>query len=176
MSGLDMKLAIVVAMSENNAIGVENSLPWHLPEDLKRFKEITMGHPMIMGRLTFDSIGRPLPGRTTIVVTRNRDWDAPDGVLVAYCVEDAIKIAAIEAERLSVDTVMVVGGAKIYEQMLDICTKLYVTEVHTFVTGDAFFPKINPKIWKEVSRLKYQSKTSNLVHYSLVEYQKIAFA
>lgn len=167
-----MKLAIVVAMAENRAIGIENGLPWHLPEDLKRFKQITMGHPMIMGRLTFESIGKALPGRKTIVVTRDKSWYAPENVAVVYSLDDAIACAKSEADKLNVDTAMIVGGANIYEQMLDLCQNLYVTEVHTCVTGDAFFPVINSSDWYETSREKLQSNASDLLGYSFVEYQK----
>lgn len=167
-----MELAIVVAMAENRVIGAENTLPWHLPEDLKRFKTITMGHPMIMGRLTFESIGRPLPGRITIVVTRNPDWKAPEGVFVATSLDSAIGIAEQEADNLGVNTVMVVGGAKIYEQVLEKCHRLYVTEVHTFVTGDAFFPPVSSTDWKEFTRQRFVSKAADSLSYSFVEYYK----
>lgn len=167
-----MELAIVVAMAENRVIGVENTLPWRLPEDLKRFKAITMGHPMIMGRLTFESIGRPLPGRTTIVVTRNSGWKAPGGVLVAHNLDSAISLAEQEADNLGVNTVMVVGGAKVYEQTLAKCHRLYVTEVHTFVTGDAVFPPILSTDWKEFARQRFVSEAADSLNYSFVEYCK----
>jgi len=171
-----MKLSIVVAMAENRVIGVDNTLPWHLPEDLKRFKALTMGHPMIMGRLTYDSIGRPLPGRTTIVVTRNAHWPAPEGVLVANNIECALVIAEQEAERLGVDTTMVVGGANIYQQLLPRCTALHVTEVHTSVEGDAVFPEIDLAVWQERSRKKILSKSDDPLYFSIVEYRKLARA
>ena len=159
-------------MADNRAIGIKNGLPWRLPEDLKRFKEITMGHPMIMGRLTFDSIGRALPGRVTVVVTRDKKWPAPDGVVVVHDLESALGAAESEAKRLGVETIMVVGGANVYEQLLLRCNKLFVTEVHTSVTGDAFFPAINLEVWTETNRRKYMSNAPELLAYSFVEYQK----
>ncbi len=167
-----MELAIVVAMADNRAIGIKNGLPWRLPEDLKRFKEITMGHPMIMGRLTFDSIGRALPGRVTIVVTRDNTWPAPDGVVATHNLEEALAAAELEAKKLGVETIMIVGGANVYEQLLPRCNKLFVTEVHTSVTGDAFFPAINLEVWAETNRRKYMSNAAELLAYSFVEYQK----
>lgn len=167
-----MELAIVVAMSENRVIGADNALPWHLPEDLKRFKALTMGHPMIMGRLTYDSIGRPLPGRTTIVVTRDKSWPIPEGVLVANSLEEARGKAEREAERLGVNTIMVVGGANIYEQLLPECTRLYVTEVHTSVKGDAVFPELDASVWHESRREKILSQSAAKLYFSIVEYQK----
>lgn len=167
-----MKIAIVVAMAENRVIGVENTLPWRLPEDLKRFKEITMGHPMIMGRLTYESIGRPLPGRKTIVLTRDPEWQAPEGVVVASGIDEALRCAEGEAEKLGVECVMVVGGAKVYEQILPKAEELYVTEVHTFVDGDAYFPIIKSPQFEELSRHRFHSEVPDFLAYSFVKYQK----
>lgn len=169
-----MKLAVVVAMAENRVIGANNTLPWHLPEDLKRFKDITMGHPMIMGRLTFDSIGRALPGRKTIVVTRDPNWRGPEGVLVAHDLDSARKCAEVEAKSMGVERVMVVGGANIYVQLLPVCNELYVTEVHTSVDGDAVFPVITSSGWTELSREKFESEVPDSLAYSFVLYQKNA--
>ena len=113
-----MKLSIVVAKSGNGVIGVDNGLPWHLPEDLKRFKALTMGHPMIMGRLTYESIGRPLPGRKTIVISSGKPT-LPDGVTLVDSLESAELIATQEAQKMGVDELMVVGGANVYSQFID---------------------------------------------------------
>ena len=166
-----MKYAIVVAKSSNAVIGIDNGLPWHLPEDLKQFKAVTLGHPMIMGRRTYDSIGRPLPGRTTIVVTRNREWVA-DNVLVAQSIVEAKQLAEREAKIMGVDTVMVVGGANIYEQVLPRADLLYVTEVHIQVDGDAYFPDVDLSVWEQQSRVDAESQHEPFVGFSFITYHK----
>lgn len=141
-----MTLALIVACSRNGVIGKDNGLPWHLPEDLKHFKAVTMGKPMIMGRKTYDSIGRPLPGRTTLVVTRQPDW-AEDGVVVCHSVAEAIARAEalLPAEG---GEIMVVGGEQIYRQCLPLADVVYLTEVAVEVEGDAFFPSLEEQIWR----------------------------
>ena len=140
-----MQISIIVAMASNRAIGINNQLPWHLPADLKHFKSVTMSKPIIMGRKTYESIGRPLPGRTNIVITRNPDWSA-EGVEVAGSVDDAIACAG------DVPEVMIIGGAEIYKLTLAHADRLYVTEVDLQVEGDAFFPEINSEDWQETER------------------------
>ena len=139
---------MIVAMAHNRVIGINNTLPWHLPADLKFFKATTLGKPMIMGRKTFESIGKPLPGRTTIVVTRSADWSV-EGVLVEATIEGAISTAKNIAKRDQVDEVMVVGGATIYQALIDQVDTLYVTHVDLELKGDAFFPEINHHQWQE---------------------------
>lgn len=138
-----MNISIIVAIAENNVIGINNQLIWHLPNDLKRFKEITMGHHMIMGRKTWESIGRALPGRTTIVVTRNKDFK-PQGALVAHSLEDALEMAKADNE------IFVVGGGELYRQALPLANKFYLTRVHQSYEGDTFFPEIDMNQWVEV--------------------------
>ncbi|EFQ82433.1 dihydrofolate reductase [Aeromicrobium marinum DSM 15272] len=143
-----MTLTLVVAMGTNRVIGAEGALPWHLPEDLAHFKQITHGHPLVMGRATYESIGRPLPGRTTIVVTRQPGWSAP-GVEVAHSVEDAVhRAAALD------DQAFLVGGAQVYAEALDrdLVDTMVVTEVHAAPDGDTFFPPVDPAGWREVAR------------------------
>lgn len=164
-----MKLSIVVAKSDNGVIGVDNGLPWHLPEDLKRFKALTMGHPMIMGRLTYESIGRPLPGRKTIVISSGKPT-LPDGVTLVDSLESAELIATQEAQKMGVDELMVVGGANVYSQFIDRVCHLYVTEVHTCIEGDAFFPELDPAVWQETERADYNSESSAAPDYSFVTY------
>ncbi len=142
-----MNLSIIVAIAENNVIGNNNQLIWHLPNDLKYFKEITMGHHMIMGRKTWESIGRALPGRTTIVVTRDKSFSAP-GALVAHSLEDALEMAKTDSE------VFVVGGGELYRQSLPLVNKFYLTRVHRSFEGDTFFPEIDMSQWVEVSSKK----------------------
>ena len=138
-------------MSENRVIGAGGDLPWHLPADLKYFKASTLGKPIIMGRKTFDSIGRPLPGRRNIVVTRNANWQH-QGVDVAESVEAAIVKAG------DVEEIMITGGAQIYSQALERVDRLYITEVALKIEGDTFFPEFNKADWIEVSRDAYPSE------------------
>lgn len=160
-----MMLSIVVACSENGVIGSDNSLPWHLPEDLRHFKALTMGKPLVMGRKTFDSIGRPLPGRTTLVVTRQRDWQR-EGVITCNSLESALATAQslLTAEQ---QEVMVVGGEDIYRQCLPQVARIYLTKVAATVAGDAFFPAIRAQDWRTESEEKGYSTTANL-HYSFM--------
>jgi dihydrofolate reductase len=140
----------IVAMAENGVIGRKNRLPWHLPDDLQNFKRLTMGHSLVMGRKTFESIGRALPGRRSIVVTRQAGYKVPVGVVVAGSVEEALELA--EGSE-----VFVVGGSAIYREALPRITRLYVTLVETHVEGDAFFPELEPGEWRVVSEQAHPS-------------------
>ncbi|UTW57885.1 type 3 dihydrofolate reductase [Kordiimonas sp. SCSIO 12603] len=157
-------ISIIVAMGENRVIGVDNDLPWHLPEDLKYFKKTTLGKPIIMGRKTFESIGRPLPGRQNIVITRNTDW-ATEGVDVVSTIEDAIKTAG------DVEEVMITGGAQIYAASMDLCDRLYVTEVGLAPEGHAYFPEIDEDRWKAVSREDHGAQDGK-PSYAFVVYER----
>lgn len=168
MSSLNPQLAIIVAMSTNRVIGIDNELPWHLPEDLKHFKQKTLGKPVVMGRKTFESIGRPLPERKNIVITRDAAWSA-EGVEVVNSVDDAITIASQHALAESVSEVMLIGGAMIYEQVLPLVSKLYITEVKSIIEGDAYFPEVDLKQWLESHRESHISEAQNL-SYDFVEY------
>ena len=139
-----MKVSMIVAASANNVIGADGGLPWRLSEDLRRFKEITMGKPMIMGRLTYETIGKALPGRRSIVLTRQADYQ-PAGVDVASTPEAALQLAG------DVDEVMIIGGAKVYEKFLPMSERIYLTRVHAEVEGDTFFPEIREDEWRIVS-------------------------
>lgn len=167
MSNNNIKTCIVVAVAENNVIGVENGLPWRLPKDLQYFKKITMGHPVVMGRLTFDSIGRPLPCRLNCVITRQDDWRA-EGVETFTSIDSAINYAKNHCENENIEKIMVIGGANIYQQVLPACDRLYLTEVHAKVDGDAFFPQFNREDWQEVSRESYDADETNPYPYSFV--------
>lgn len=144
-----MKLALIVAAAKNGVIGRNNQLPWHLPQDLKYFKAITLGKPVIMGRKTYESIGKPLPGRTNIVVTRSREWIAADGVIVTNSFEQALAEAQIlvASDRLASDEVMVIGGAEIYRSALPFVDRIYLTRVAVEPEGDAFFDALNEPDW-----------------------------
>ena len=145
-----MKVALIVAVSQNNVIGRDNQLPWHLPEDLQYFKSITMGKPILMGRKTYDSIGRPLPGRTNIVITRDPNWTA-EGVEVVNSLEAAMTAGAEACNAAESDEIMVIGGAQIYRDCLPMADKLYLTKVDADIQGDAFFPDIDSNQWQKTS-------------------------
>ncbi len=141
-------LSLIVAAAANGVIGRANRLAWHIPEDLRYFKRVTMGKPLVMGRKTFQSIGKPLPGRPNIVVTRDPAWTA-DGVEVAHCLEQALALAEGLAGG---GEVMVIGGAQLFNAALALAERLYLTEVHRNYEGDVFFPRPDPASWREVSR------------------------
>ena len=149
MTPTQPEITLVAAVARNGTIGADGGLPWRLPADLKRFKALTMGHTMIMGRKTFESIGRALPGRRTIVVTRDREWAAPD-VAVAHSVDQAIELAG--ATDADVRPVMVVGGGEIYRQTMHRADRLEITLVDADVVGDTRFPDIDEAIWQETFR------------------------
>jgi len=132
-------------------IGVNNTLPWHLPEDLKRFRALTMGHHIIMGRKTYDSLGRLLPGRTTVIVTRNENYKV-EGALVAHSLEAAIALCEDDEE------VFLIGGAELYQTGLKLAHKLYITEIELDVVGDSFFPKLVSTEWQETEREAHTSE------------------
>jgi dihydrofolate reductase len=158
------RLSIIVAMARNRTIGIDNTLPWHLPEDLKHFKAITMGHHIIMGRKTYESIGRPLPGRTTVIITRNRDY-LMDGCLIANSLDDAIMLAAVDSEAFCV------GGANLYAQVLPRADRLYITEIKADYEGDAHFPEIDPLAWRETRRDNHVSQSG--LAYDFVIYDRV---
>jgi dihydrofolate reductase len=139
------RLTIVVARARNGVIGQGNALPWHLPEDLRHFKATTLGHPVLMGRRTFESIGRPLPGRRNIVITRNRDW-SHEGCERAGSIDEAVRLCTGSPEAF------VIGGAQVYAEALPQVSALVVTEVDAEPQGDAFFPAPDPRLWRLVHR------------------------
>lgn len=145
-----MKVALIVAVSQNNVIGRDNQLPWHLPEDLQYFKSVTMGKPILMGRKTYDSIGRPLPGRVNIVITRDQSWTA-DGVEVVNSLDHAMAAGAAACKASGSDEIMVIGGAQIYGDCLPVADRLYLTKVEADVDGDAFFPEIAMDQWQIIA-------------------------
>jgi dihydrofolate reductase len=159
-----MSISLIVAMAKNRTIGIDNTLPWRCPEDLKHFKTLTMGHHMVMGRKTFDSIGKPLPGRTTVVVTRNQELKI-EGCVMAHSLQDAI--AACEG-----DEIFVVGGAEIYAQALPLADTLYITEIQQDVEGDAWFPEFDKSEWKEVARDKRSQSEPQPLEYHFVTYRR----
>ena len=163
----EIKISMIVAVAENGVIGNNNQLPWYLPEDLKYFKRVTMGKPIVMGRKTFESIGKPLPGRTNIVVTRNTEY-AAEGVKIVSSINEAIKLADDIALLDGSNELMVIGGAQLYADILESVERIYLTEVHAEVKGDAFFPNIERSKWEEVAREKYLAEGPNSYDYSFV--------
>lgn len=159
-----MSISLIVAMAKNRTIGIDNTLPWRCPEDLKHFKALTMGHHMIMGRKTFDSIGKPLPGRTTVVVTRNPELKI-EGCVMAHSLQEAI--AACEG-----DEIFVVGGAEIYTQALPLADTLYISEIQQDVEGDAWFPEFDKSDWKEVARDQRSQSEPQPLEYHFVTYRR----
>ncbi|MBW7933463.1 MAG: dihydrofolate reductase [Gemmatimonadaceae bacterium] len=143
-------IVLVVARADNRVIGKDGAMPWHLSEDLKRFKRITVGKPVIMGRKTFESIGKPLPGRHNIVLTRQPGWRA-EGVTVVPNLAEAIAAAGLDP-RTRADAIMVVGGAEIYAQALPFATRIELTEIHAAPEGDTYFPQLDPARWRETFR------------------------
>jgi dihydrofolate reductase len=159
-------VSIIVAAAENGVIGRKGQLPWQLPADLQHFKALTLGHPIVMGRRTFESIGRALPGRTNIVVTGQPAWPAPAGVLVAHSLPEALALAA---QQPGGDEVCVIGGGEIYHQALPAADVVHLTEVHTTVPdGDAFFPTLPPAAWREETRARHAPDDKHAVAYSFV--------
>ena len=158
-------ITIIAAVAQNNALGKNNQLIWHLPADLKRFKKVTSNHHVIMGRKTYESLGKPLPNRTNIVVTRNTDYTA-NGCIVVNSIEEAIIIAKND------ENPYILGGAEIYKQALKYADKLDITFVHHTFDADAFFPEIDTDVWEEVSREDFKADDKNKYNYSFVTYIK----
>jgi dihydrofolate reductase len=159
---------LVAAVAENGVIGHDGGMPWRLPGDLKHFKRTTLGKPVIMGRLTFDSIGRkPLPGRPNLVVTRDRSFRA-DNVIEASSFDDALRLAKQEAARLSVDEIAVIGGGTLYAEALPRADRIYLTEVHANPEGSVHFPRIDRAAWREVERSGPHREPGDSYAYSFV--------
>ena len=163
-----LPVAIVVAVADNGVIGRGNALPWDLPDDLQHFKRTTMGRPIIMGRKTFESIGRHLPGRLNIILTRADAWQAAGGS-VATSMEKAIDIAEGQAMIDGADSVMVIGGAEVYRQALPFTSRVFLTRVHGKVHGDAFFDLGQIALWRELSRLEISAGERKSHDFSVIE-------
>jgi dihydrofolate reductase len=156
-------IAAIVAMAENRVIGHHNQLPWRLPADLQHFKAITTGHPIIMGRKTYASLGRPLPHRTNIIITRNPQWEAP-GCIVVTSIEKALAHAALMPQR----ELFIIGGADIYKQTLPSIQRIYLTIIHHSFTGDAYFPELPEKLWEQKTAEHHTADAENTYDYSFI--------
>ena len=161
------RVSLIVTMAKNRVIGANNTLPWHLPADLKHFKNLTMGHHMIMGRKTYESIGKPLPGRTSVVVSRNAGYSAP-GVIVVNSLKAAIAACGNDKE------IYVIGGAELYRQAIGLADRIYLTEIDADITGDAYFTEFDSKLWRETGRESHTPDEKNLYSYHFVVYDSIA--
>ncbi len=153
MSDSQPLISLIVAVAENGVIGRDNGMPWHLPDDLKRFKSLTMGKPMLMGRKTFEAIGKPLPGRTSLVLTRSLDWSAP-GAVVVHSLDEAVARAhgVPVAQPGGVPELVCVGGAEVYRLALPRAHRIYLTQVLASVDGDTVFPRLDEHAWRETHR------------------------
>jgi dihydrofolate reductase len=167
----DVPLVLVAAVARNRVIGVNGGLPWRLSSDMKRFKALTWGKPLVMGRKTFESIGRTLPGRETIVLTRDPAF-APSGVLVAHELGAALDVAADRARAMGADQIIVAGGGEIYAQTIARAQRLFITEVALAAEGEARFPPINPREWRAVSRAKGERGPRDEADFVFVEYER----
>ena len=156
-----MIISLIAAMGKNRVIGKDNSLPWKLPADLKRFRQITLGKPVVMGRKTFESLGKPLPNRKNIVITRDKNYKA-EGCIVVHSVENALKAAEGNEE------VMVIGGEQIFREVLPIANRMYLTFIDKDFEGDAYFPEYNQKEWKETHREEHKDE----YNYAFVDFER----
>jgi len=160
-----MKVSLICAASQNGVIGRDNRLPWHLPADLAHFKRLTIGHHILMGRKTYESIGKPLPHRTSIVITRQTDFQA-DGCWVVHSLEEALGLSTND------DEVFIIGGAEIYRQALPVANKIYLTRIWHNFEGDTFLFEIDPLVWQEICREDFTLDEKNRYAYSFITYQK----
>jgi dihydrofolate reductase len=170
-----MNIVALAAVADNGVIGRGNALPWRLKSDMQHFRSVTMDKPVVMGRKTFLSIGKPLKGRTTIVVSRDRAFTAP-GVLVAPSVEAALAAACGDALRRNADTIIVAGGADIYAQTMPMTTRLAITEVHARIEGDVRFPAIDPTLWRVTARSEQKQAAEDEVAFAFVTYERATTA
>lgn len=169
----DVRIAVVVAVADNGIIGQEGGLPWRLSSELKHFKGLTMGKPMVMGRKTFESIGKPLEGRDTIVITRNPGFDAA-GIHVVDGLEAALELARRLAVGRQADEVMVVGGGEIYRAVLPVADRVYLSEIHAEPEGDTRFPTLDSQIWQETSRERRDPGPKDSAAFSFVVLDRVA--
>lgn len=160
-----LHLSILVAMAKNRVIGRNNRLPWHLPADLKHFKFLTMGQTIVMGRKTYESIGKPLPGRANVIITRQADYEVP-GAMVVHSLEDALLICEETSTGHSEN--FIIGGEKLYRQALKICQRMYITEIQRNFDGDVFFPEFDRSEWEETQRDKHIGESEDSFEYHFV--------
>jgi dihydrofolate reductase len=163
-------LALVVAVAQNGVIGKENGLPWHISSDLKRFRALTMGKPLLMGRKTFESIGRPLPGRETILISRDPTFVPPLGIYHASSIDAALALAAARAEAMKADEIIIAGGSEIFAALLDRTERMYVTFIDAAPKGDVFFPPVDWSDWQEIHREDHLPQKGDDAAFSFVDF------
>lgn len=169
---MPLRLSLLVAMAKNRVIGRNNKLPWHLPADLKHFKFLTMGQTIVMGRKTYESIGKPLPGRTNIIITRQTGYEVP-GAIVVNSIDDAL-LTCKETRSINAEN-FIIGGEELYRQTLKICQRIYITEIQRDFEGDAYFPAFDPNEWEETQRDKHISESDvNLEYHFIVFDRKVS--
>jgi dihydrofolate reductase len=166
-------LVLVAAVAENGVIGLDGGLPWRLPSDLRRFRAITLGHPVVMGRKTYGAIGKPLPGRTNIVITRDAAF-AARGVTAAPNLEAALMVARGDALRRGVRHIMIIGGADLYGQTIGRARRLEITRVHAHPAGDSMFPAIDPAQWRETERCEFPAGPGDDAAFTTLSYARVA--
>ena len=170
---MPVPLILVAAVARNGVIGADDRLAWRLSSDLRRFKALTMGKPLVMGRKTFQSIGRPLPGRDIIVLSRDRSF-SPNGALVAHRLDSALALAAGRAAAMGADAIVVAGGGELYAQTIGLASRLAITEVALEPQGDVRFPPIDPGLWREVRREKGARGPKDEADFAFVDYERRA--
>ena len=163
-----MTISLIVAAANNNAIGKEGGMPWHLPNDLRHFKNLTWGMPVVMGRKTFESLGKPLAGRKNIVISRQQGWSAP-GAVVVKSIEDALFVA----READMKEVMVIGGGEIYKSLFDRAKRIYLTRVEAEPDADTFFPVIDPQQWHLMSQKNHEADEKNAHNYSFQVWERL---
>lgn len=163
-----MQIILIAAVAKNQVIGKDNQLIWKLSADLKRFKNLTSGHYILMGRKTFESLGRPLPNRTHLIISRDPNYQAPEGHYAFNSVEEAI----IFCNKIEVEKLFIIGGGQIYRETINLCDQLEITEVNAMPDGDTYFPEIDSAIWEEVEREEFAADEKNEFSYAFVTYKK----
>ena len=171
MTEKKVSIEFAVAVAKNGVIGKDGGLPWRIPGDLKQFRKLTMGKPVLMGRKTFQSIGKPLDGRDNVVITRDKSF-SHEGVHVASSVEEGLNVARDLARERGADAVMVIGGADIYRQMLDAADVIHISEIDLEPQGDAFFPPLDPAIWRETSRVLFERGERDDAAFTAITYER----
>jgi dihydrofolate reductase len=159
-------ISLIVAVARNGVIGRKGDLPWHLPKDLRRFKALTMGHHLVVGRKTWQEVGRPLPGRVMVVVTRDPGY-RPDGVIVVHSLEEALQVAQGD------DEVFIAGGGEIYRQALPLVDRMYVTRIHAEVAGDTTFPEVDLTAWRLVERADHEADEKHEYPFTFEVYDRV---
>lgn len=163
-----MEIILVAAVAENNALGKDNAMIWHLPNDFKHFKSLTSGHFILMGRKTFESFAKPLPNRTHLIISRNKNYQVPENCFVFATIEEAIQFA----ENQKQEKLFVIGGGEIYKQTIDLATELSITEVHESFEADTYFPEIDKNIWKAVEFVHHEMDEKHKQDFDIITYKR----